>query len=174
MRNCQRTALNVLVVLSLAVLSGCTVEAPEPVAPVAVPDAATPDAPADGCPVLAPEADGPIRSGVAIDYTDFVNHAGRRYLAGFNEAAPVARTDLGDVVLRSRCSLSTFNEITGRDPGRPRDGDTAFLPQGTAIRTVRGWAPECRLAAERDGQVYVYLALDPSAERAQPASCALD
>lgn len=176
MRNWERTALCTLMVLSVAVLSGCTAETTEPGAPVAIPDAPAPapDAPADGCPVLAPEADGPTFSGAAIDYVDFVNHDGRQYLAGLDEARPVARADLGDVVLRSACSFSAFNERTGRDPGRPRDGDTGFLPPGTAIHTVRGWAAECRLAAERNGEVYVYLALDPSAERAQPASCALD
>lgn len=167
MRHPQRTALHALRVLPLAVLIGCTAGTTEPGSSVAMPDA-----PAGGCPALTPEADGPIRSHVAIDYVDFVDHDGRRYLAGSNDAPPVAPADLGEVILRSACSFSAFNERTGRDPGRPRDGDTGFLPPGTTIHAVRGWAPECRLAAERDGQVHAYLALDPTAERARPAPCA--
>jgi hypothetical protein len=176
-RNWQRTALFVLVV-PLSIVSGCTAGAPEPATPVATTDAPTPDAPtpvapADGCPPLAAEADGPTTSLVAIDYVDFVNHGGRQYVAGTAEAPMVERTDLGEVVLRSACSFSAFNERTHRDPGRPRDGDTGFLPPGTAIHAVRGWEPECRLAAERDGQVHVYLALDPNGETARPAPCAI-
>jgi hypothetical protein len=177
-RNWQRTALFVLVV-SLSVISGCAAEAPEPADQVATPDAPapdapTPDAPADGCPPLAAQADGPTTSSVVIDYVDFVNHGGRQYVAGMTGAPMIERTDLGDVVLRSACSFSALNERTRRDPGRPRDGDTGFLPPGTAIHAVRGWKPECRLAAERDGQVHVYVALDPNREPAQPASCAVE
>lgn len=107
-----------------------------------------------------------------IDYVDFLNHDGRHYLAGFIPTSPVSSADLGEVVFRSRCSRSALNERTGRDLGLPRDGDTGFLPPGTAIHAVRGWAPGCRLAAERDGQIHIYLALDPNADQAQPAPCA--
>jgi hypothetical protein len=172
-RNWQRTALFVLVV-SLSIISGCTAEAPEPAEHVATPDAPAPDAPADGCPPLPTQADGPTTSLVVIDYVDFVNHGGRQYVAGMAGAPLIERTDLGEVVLRSACSFSAFNERTHRDPGRPRDGDTGFLPPGTAIHSVRGWEPACRLAAEHDGQIHVYIALDPSRESAQPAPCAVD
>jgi hypothetical protein len=39
---------------------------------------------------------------------------------------------------------------------------------------VQGRPPECRLAVERSGRIVVHLAQDPSADRAEPAACALD
>jgi hypothetical protein len=87
-------------------------------------------------------------------------------------AAPVNRTQLGELITRSRCAFSELNTRTGKDPGPPRDGDTAFLAAGTPIYAVRGWPPACRLAAERNGQVFVYLATDPAASTARPAPCA--
>lgn len=86
-------------------------------------------------------------------------------------AAPIDHTQLGELITRSRCAFSELNHRTRKDPGPPRDGDTAFLAAGTPIYAVRGWAPACRLAAERDGQVFVYLATDPAASTARPAPC---
>lgn len=109
-----------------------------------------------------------------IDYIDFLQHDGRQYLAGLTEVSPVSSTQLGEVVLLSKCSFTALNDTTNQDPGPPRDGDTAFLPPGTAIHAVDGWEPECRLAAERDGRIHVYLAQEPNGKRAGPAPCALD
>ncbi|WP_433558494.1 hypothetical protein ACQPWY_08115 [Pseudonocardia xinjiangensis] len=104
---------------------------------------------------------------------DFIRLDGREYLAGFTPTPPVSRADLGEVVAESRCSLSAFNERTRTDPGPSRDGDTGFLPPGTDIHAVRGWDPTCRIAAERDGRLYVYLAQEKGADHARPAACAV-
>ena len=175
MRDHRRHPLCMLLIAPLVgVTIGCSA-APPVTGPAASASQVRPTPPpVDTCPMLATEPKGATRSRVAIDYVDFVNYDGRQYLTGLAPTSPISRADLREVVTHSRCSLSALNERTGRDPGTPRDGDTGFLPSGTAIYAVHGWAPECRLAAERDGKVQVYLAQDPAADQAQPAACALD
>jgi hypothetical protein len=108
-----------------------------------------------------------------IDYVDFIRFDGREYLAGFTPTPPISQDDLGEVVTESRCSLSQLNVRTGMEPPDPTDGDTGFLTAGTAIHAVRGWPPACRLAAEHDGRLHVYLTQEDGADRARPADCAL-
>ena len=127
--------------------------------------------PIASCPVVPTDSPKPTKSSTTIDYVDFIRFGGREYLSGILTAAPINRTQLGELITRSRCAFSELNNRTGKDPGPPRDGDTAFLAAGTPIYAVRGWAPACRLAAERDGQVFVYLATDPAASPARPARC---
>ena len=113
---------------------------------------------------------------VAIDYVDFVQAFGRQYVAGLPEhgTSGLTRDDLGRVVLRSRCSFSALNDRTHRNPGPPRDGDTGFLPTGTPIYAIDGWSPQCRLAAERDGELRSYLAYRKGDNSVQPRPCALN
>lgn len=112
---------------------------------------------------------------VIVDFVDFVQALGRQYVAGgLGRASARGAVDrLGRTVLVSRCSFSAFNERTHRSPGEPRDGDTAFLPPGTAIRAYDGWPARCRLAAVLDGEVHVYLALRTPSRHAVPRACAL-
>ena len=107
-----------------------------------------------------------------VDYLDFIHAFGQTYMAGFrgNMLNPLPRSDLGGVVLRSRCSFRELNDRTHKDPGNARDGDTAFLPPGTPIYAVKGWPTDCRLAAEHDGRMLVYLAMQ--AHAATPRPCA--
>lgn len=125
------------------------------------------------CPSLRPSDPG---QGAAVDYVDFVQAFHEQYVAGLaSRPIPVARGDLGRVVLRSRCSLAALNDRTHQDPGSARDGDTAFLAPGTPIYAVTGWPVRCRLAARStavEGFV-AYLALQPNAETATPRPCAL-
>ena len=111
------------------------------------------------------DSSAPTKSATTIDYVDFIRFGGREYLSGIVTAAPINRTQVSELATRSRCAFSELNKRTGKDPGPPRDGDTAFLAAGTPIYAVRGWAPACRLAAEHDGQAFVYLATDPAASR---------
>jgi hypothetical protein len=134
--------------------------------------AASTSPPVESCPVVPADSPGPTKSTTTIDYVDFIRFAGRDYLSGIVTTAPINRTQLGELITRSRCAFSELNNRTGKDPGPPRDGDTAFLAAGTPIYAVRGWAPACRLAAERDGRVFVYLATDPAASTARRARCA--
>ena len=121
-----------------------------------------------------PTPDG--HSGVAVDYVDFVQAMGQNYVAGLgSRPIKVKRSDLGRVVLRSRCSFSTLNDRTQQNPGDPRDGDTAFLKPGTPIYEIRGWSTKCRLAARSASGLVAYLAMDPDARTsARPLDCAID
>ena len=125
----------------------------------------------EDCPSLPP-ADG--HSGVAVDYVDFVQALGQNYVAGLGAGPTTVKpSELGRVVLRSRCSFSELNDRTQQDPGQPRDGDTAFLQPGTPIYAVDGWSPKCRLAARSSIGLVAYLAMDPDASTAKPLDCAL-
>ena len=112
----------------------------------------------------------------AIDYVDFIQAFGRQYVAGVvSRPSTVKESDLGRVVLRSRCSFGKLNDRTHKDPGKARDGDTAFLAAGTPIYAIDGWSPQCRLAARSgaSGQLVAYLALETNAKHATARACAL-
>jgi hypothetical protein len=110
----------------------------------------------------------------AIDYVDFIHAFGQQYLARVGEKPiEVDESDLGQVVLRSRCSLSALNDRTHKTPDEERDGDTGFLPPGTPIYAINGWSPHCRLAARSPGGLLAYLALRADAKVATPRDCAL-
>jgi hypothetical protein len=172
----DRRRLRLLVVVSLLALTlGSCMQVPLPTEVVATPPAPVPALRLDTCPRLDAEPPAPDQPpGPVTDYVDFLNHEGRHYLAGFTPTPAVSPADLREVVLESRCSYSDVNPYKQQDLGMPRDGDTGFLSPGTPIRAVQGWPPECRLAVERGGEVVVYLAQDPTAERAEPAACSLD
>lgn len=109
-----------------------------------------------------------------IDYVDFVHANGRDYYAGMTQPAPTAaKTELGAQAFTVRCSFSAFNHATGQNPGSSRDGDAAFLQAGTPVYELTGWPATCRLAAEVDGQVRVYLAYRTDTATAEPEPCAL-
>jgi hypothetical protein len=111
----------------------------------------------------------------AIDYVDFIQAFGQQYVAGLgSRPGRVDRSDLGRVVLRSRCSFSALNDRTHKNPGEPRAGDTGFLAPGTAIYAIDGWSTRCRLAARSPAGLVAYLALDANARHAKPRPCALE
>lgn len=110
----------------------------------------------------------------AVDYVDFIQAFGQEYLADFagHIISPPPRSELGAVLLRSRCSFSALNDRTHKDPGKARDGDTGFVPPGTPIYAINGWPTQCRLAAEHDGRMHVYLAMQAHTAVATPRPCA--
>src|SRR5947209_19329402 len=141
--------------------------------PAGQPTSATSQPPST-CP---PGSRGPNGSGAAVDYVDFIQAFDQQYIAGLDEQtarAPVKPSDLGDVVMRSRCSYSQLSDHYGVVPrGQPQNGDTAFLPPGTPIYAVNGWSTHCRLAATSDGRLRVYLAYRNGTSVATPKPCAL-
>jgi hypothetical protein len=151
-------------VVGVLFLAGCG-SAP----PVEPPPAPVVQAPSSCDVEPAPET-GPVRSQTIVDYVDFVRWGGREYVSA---GPPYEDVSLGPVVAVSRCSFRELNDRTGQMTPTPVDGDTGFLPAGTPILAVVGWAPECRLAARLDGAVHVYLAQQPGTEYATPAACAL-
>jgi hypothetical protein len=127
----------------------------------------------DGCP--------PIPSGTmfaAVDYVDFVQWGGVQYLADTADTADVGPMtvgvrDVGPEQFRVSCSYSELNERTGREMPDPVDRSAAFLPAGTVVHALKGWPPQCRLTALREGKWQVYLATVPGAQTVTFAPCAL-
>ena len=107
-----------------------------------------------------------------IDWVDFVRLNGIDYYSGLGgEVPPVAAEKLGRVLGRVECEYSVlkFSEM----PGTPAaDGDAAFLDVGTEVHAVPGFDPACRVAAEHDGAIHVYLAQQEGARFARAVSCA--
>jgi hypothetical protein len=167
-----RARCSALVVASIATLAiGCSTAPPVANEPPVRQPVTTTSAPVDGCPDLTAPTATPRRV-VIVDCVDLIRLDGREYLAGFTPTPTISRADLGDVIAESRCSLSAFTERIGRTRGRRETAtDTGFLPPGTDIYAVRGWDPDCRVAAERDGRLYVYLAQGTGADHARPAEC---
>lgn len=128
--------------------------------------------PVDGCPTIAAKAPGAPGSAM-VDYVDFVVVGRMTYLAGPEPVPRVERTELGEIVMTSRCSFRELNDRTGQMTPMPGDGDTGYLPPGTPVYAIRGWSPACRLAAEHDGDLRVYFAQQDGGTVARPAPCAV-
>ena len=102
--------------------------------------------------------------GVSIDYVDFVKHDGIDYLAPFTPSGrALTDADLGPELFRVAQRL----DGSGLGPEyRPRDGDAAFIPAGTPVFAVRGYASTFRIAAHHDGRLVLYEAdTNPAARR---------
>ena len=168
-------ALFTAAAVALAGAVGCTSQG----APTAAPDQppsnlapTTTRSPVAGpdCPPTSTRHGGGITT---IDYVDFVQANGRNYIADLHRVPAISQADLGPRVLTVRCSFSQLNDRTGASTPTPRDGDAAFLAPGTPVYAIRGWPPNCRLAARHDGRLHVYLAYRPGGKVATPERCAL-
>jgi hypothetical protein len=98
-----------------------------------------------------------------IDWVNFIKFNGTTYLAAQNDAGRVLeQADLGPEL--AQVQFKVADNVT--DPGyKTKDGDAAFLEHGTRIYTVKGYAPQMRLAAQHDGQITLYEAdTNPSAK----------
>ncbi len=91
-----------------------------------------------------------------VDWVDFVRFDGITYLANTDRGSRALVTaDLGPIYATVRNMLSG----NVNDPGyRSRDGDAAFLPPGTAVYEVKGYASSFRLAAQHAGHIALYEA----------------
>lgn len=125
--------------------------------------------PVDGCPAVAVNESG----GAVLDYVDFVVFGRTTYIVGLQSVPEIAETDVGEIIMTSRCSFRELNDRTRQETPKPEDGHTAYLPPGTPVHAVRGWSSACRLAAEHHGNLHVYVALEEGAPVARPAPCAL-
>lgn len=97
------------------------------------------------------------RSTVMVDWIDFVQLHGVQFIAGMDaQLPPLPAGELGPVVARVSCELSvlTFE----RTPGPTMDGDAGYLPVGTEVHAIKGFAASCRVAAPVQGAYRVYLA----------------
>ena len=95
------------------------------------------------------------RSAVQIDYIDFVQLGGIRYLV------PSVSTPSGSILPESIVGAvygTVKVKLAGsQDPSHKiQDGDAAFLATGTQVYRVNGYRPTFRLAARHDGRLLLY------------------
>lgn len=122
-----------------------------------------------GCPPIPEDADAPM---AAVDYIDFVQWRGIQYIAAPSGQLTAGAGDVGAEQFRVTCSYSELNERTGRQTPDPVDLSAAFLPAGTPVHALNGWAPACRLTAQRDGAWRVYVATLPGTQILTVDPCA--
>jgi hypothetical protein len=92
-----------------------------------------------------------------VDWIDFVQLHGVQFIAGMDaQLPPLPAGELGPVVARVRCELSVLS--FHQTPGPTVDGDAGYLPVGTRVYAVKGFAASCRVAAPVQGAYRVYLA----------------
>ncbi len=103
--------------------------------------------PAQACP--PPDASGDA----AIDWVPFVVIDGVMFQSTFSPEVIVPRSALGDVVSTVECRIA---DTVGNPDFQPRDGDAAYLPAGTELRTVDGYRTDFRLAARQHRAWRVY------------------
>lgn len=133
----------VLTVVVLALASGCGGDQIVTAGP------GTGSAPSTA-PCPPPDAEGDAQ----IDWVPFVKVDGRRYEAVQSPAENlVTESALGDVVATVSCRIG---DVVGDPQFRARDGDAAYLPAGTELRTFASANPELRLAVRENGEWRVY------------------
>ena len=105
---------------------------------------------------------------VTNDYIDFVKANGISYIGvdyfsgGTGVGRVLVEADLGPEHFRVKQMLS--GESKGLDY-RIADGDSAFVPAGEPVYSVKGYATTFRLGARRDGKLVLYEAdSNPSAK----------
>ena len=96
----------------------------------------------------------------SIDWIDFVQFNGIHYIAvdyfGGAAGRDLVEADLGPEFARVKNKYAeTYLFFI---PKCCRDGDAAYLDAGTLVYIVKGYNPEFRLAAYRDGRLILYEA----------------
>lgn len=105
-------------------------------------------------PCPPPDAEGNAQ----IDWVSFVRVDGRMYSAMYApEQNTVPATALGDLVATVSCEIG---RVVGNPDFRARDGDAAYLPAGTDLRSFAGADPALRLAVREGGEWRVYEVTD--------------
>lgn len=97
------------------------------------------------------------QSHTIVDYVDFVQVGDVQYLRAEPQVV-VAAGDLGAPVGTVRRELSTAD--VGPDH-HPTDGESGFLPAGTRLVAVHGYATDERIAAQTDDGWVAYDAYPP-------------
>lgn len=94
-------------------------------------------------------------SGISIDWVDFVQLHGETYVAAWTSPGrPLQQGDLGP-----QYGLVKVKLAGSQDPNHHlQDGDSGFLDPGTAVYTLRAYAPSFRLAAYDQGRLTLYEA----------------
>ena len=129
--------------VAVALLAGCGDGQTVTAEPRTEPSATT-------APCPPPDAEGNAQ----IDWVPFVKVGGRSYTSMFSTAAnTVPASALGDLVAKVSCEIGS---VVGNPDFRARNGDAAYLPAGTELRSFAHADPELRLAVHEDGAWRVY------------------
>ena len=111
----------------------------------------------------------PAGTAGAVDYIDSILHDSVNY--EYLPTVPVAAAQLGPVVTRIQCSMSTYPD-THAPPSHWADDTAAGLAAGTPVYAVKGFSPHCRLAVNVDGQLHTYVATKSTKRGPVPQTCA--
>jgi hypothetical protein len=147
------------------------VATPEPTKPTQSPKADP------GCPETEPYPNG---GAAIIDWVDFIQLYGRTYTSSNMQPSkpsgpPATKSDLGDEIARVTCSISELTAAHDREVvGGFLDGNASYLAKGTPIYQVKGYDPECRVAAIVDDEIREYLAQHEVDGQSTPMPCALN
>lgn len=170
-------AVAVLAVSAVAaVLGGRQEPGPGPTAKGPVVSAASSATPTEsplrtGCPATEEYPDGRV---VMVDYVPFLQLGGRQFVSEMWGKHTSGRADLGEQVASVTCTISKLTEDGDkRVIGGFRDGNSAYLPVGTAIFSVTGYRSDCRVAVIEEGKVRAYLAEHEVNHKSTPRPCAL-
>lgn len=123
-----------------------------------------------------PHGCGAVRINGIAEYVNFVKTRDTVLTHGLDgeSAYTVRQGDLGEAVDRVTCSLEAETNGTGSARDADIDNGTAsFLPEGSTVYSVHGFDPRCRVAAEFEGKLVSFVALDPGARTATAAPCAV-
>ncbi len=111
--------------------------------------------------------EGDLPGNAIMDWVNFIRFGGHEYLSKARRGGgdQVEESRLGEVLYRV-----AFHVDANLVPGdyRPRDGDAAFLPPGTAIHSVDGHSPSETLAAAVDGEVWLFRKSSPGPSTPTP------
>jgi hypothetical protein len=105
----------------------------------------------------------------AVDYIDSILHDSVNY--EYLPTVRVAAAQVGPVVTRIQCSMSTYPD-TNAPPAHWANDTAAALPAGTPVHAVRGFSQHCRLAVNFDGRLRTYVAMKPAKRGPVPLACA--
>jgi hypothetical protein len=142
----------------IAVLAGCGSQAPAGAAH------STPTRPA--CP---PGSAYPSGTYAAVDYIDAIQHDSVNY--DYLPSVRITTSQVGAVVTRIQCTMSTYPGTIAAPTHWANDTAT-FLTAGTPVHAVKGFSPQCRLAAYVSGHPRAYVAVKQTTHGPVPRACA--
>ena len=111
----------------------------------------------------------PPGTAAAVDYIDSIWHDSISY--EYLPTVPVTAAQIGSVLTRIQCSMSTYPD-THAPPSQLANDTATALSAGTAVHAVKGFSPGCRLAAYMDGKPRTYVAVNNTKHGPVPRACA--
>jgi hypothetical protein len=105
----------------------------------------------------------------AVDYIASIWHDSVSY--EYLPSVHVTAVQIGLVLTRIQCSMSTYPD-THAPPSHFANDTATALSAGTPVHAVKGFSPQCRLAAYVAGRPRTYVAVDNTKHGPVPRACA--